>query len=190
MGSIAGRCTVLLGFVVTLLALPLGRAEAQIPAQIVRGEYLVTVMGCGDCHTPGYFHGKPDMTRNLGGSDVAFAIPGLGVFVPPNLTPDKETGLGKWTTDEIVTAVTTGKLPDGRMLAPIMPWRDFSRLKQSDALAIAAYLESLTPVKYAVPGPFNPGEKVDVSVMTLLRADTYNNLPEPVARPIAEGRNR
>jgi mono/diheme cytochrome c family protein len=78
-------------------------------------------LGCGDCHTPGYFLGKPDMARNLGGSDVGFAIPGLGVFVPPNLTPDKETGLGNRTAKQIVTAVTTGKTPDGRMLAPIMP---------------------------------------------------------------------
>jgi hypothetical protein len=63
---------------------------------VERGQYLVNFGGCFDCHTPGYFFGKPDMARYLGGSDVGFEIPGLGVFVGPNLTPDKETGLGTW----------------------------------------------------------------------------------------------
>ena len=58
------------------------------------GKYLVTISGCNDCHTPGYFFGKPDMSRFLGGSDVGFEIPGLGVFVGPNITPDRETGIG------------------------------------------------------------------------------------------------
>ena len=59
-------------------------------AEIARGKYLVTISGCNDCHTPGYFFGKPDMARFLGGSDVGFEIPGLGVFVGPNLTPDPD----------------------------------------------------------------------------------------------------
>jgi mono/diheme cytochrome c family protein len=62
--------------------------------QIARGEYLVALGGCEDCHTPGHSFGKPDMIRDLGGSDVGFEIPGLGVFVGPNLTPNKQTGLG------------------------------------------------------------------------------------------------
>ena len=74
-------------------------------AQIKRGEYLVTIGGCNDCHTPGYFFGKPDMSRFLGGSDVGFEIRGLGVFVSRNITPDKETGIGSWTREQIVTAI-------------------------------------------------------------------------------------
>src|SRR5262245_42293642 len=58
---------------------------------VARGKYLVTFGGCNDCHTPGYFFGKPDMGRQLGGSEVGFEIPGLGVFHGPNLTPDRET---------------------------------------------------------------------------------------------------
>ena len=69
----------------------------------------VRIHRCFDCHTPGYFFGKPDMARYLGGSDVGFEIPGLGVFVGPNLTPDKETGLGNWTSEQIVTALHTGR---------------------------------------------------------------------------------
>jgi mono/diheme cytochrome c family protein len=77
-------------------------------AEVERGKYLVTISGCNDCHTPGYFFGKPDMSRFLGGSDVGFEIPGLGVFVGPNITPDKETGIGSWTAEQIVTAIQTG----------------------------------------------------------------------------------
>ena len=114
------------------------------------------------------FFGKPDMARYLGGSDVGFEIPGLGVFVGPNLTPDKETGLGNWTSEQIVTALQTGVRPDGRTLAPIMPWRSFAKLTREDALAIAAYLKSLPPLKHKVPGPFGPNEKPTVFVMKVV----------------------
>ena len=121
---------------------PTGSAAAE-DKQVARGKYLVTLGGCNDCHTPGYFLGKPDMTRFLGGSDVGFAIPKVGVFVPPNLTPDAETGLGTWSKEQIVAAITKGKRPDGRELAPIMPWRALAHLTPSDAQAIAAYLKTL-----------------------------------------------
>ena len=72
------------------------------------------IAGCSDCHTPGALLGAPDMKRYLGGSDVGFAIPGEGVFVGENLTPDKETGLGAWTSEQIIAAIRTGKTPEGR----------------------------------------------------------------------------
>jgi mono/diheme cytochrome c family protein len=150
-----------------------GRAE---DAQLARGKYLVTLGSCTDCHTPGHLLGNPDMTRFLGGSDVGFAIPGLGTFVGRNLTPDKETGLGSWTREQIATAFTTGVRPDGRVLAPVMPWAAFSQLTKADALAIAAYLQSLPPVRREVPGPFGPNEKVSVFVMDVLPADMHNSL--------------
>jgi mono/diheme cytochrome c family protein len=159
-----------------------GAAETQVE----RGKYLVTIMGCTDCHTPGSFLGHPDMTRFLGGSDVGFAIPGLGVFPGRNLTPDPETGLGKWTTQQIVTAFTTGVRPDGRVLAPIMPYEDFKFLTKSDALAIAAYLKSLKPVKNAVPGPFGPSETPTTFVMTVVPGPVYASMPKPPA-PAAGG---
>jgi mono/diheme cytochrome c family protein len=149
------------------------------PSQVERGKYLVTMGGCSDCHTPGTFLGHPDMSRYLGGSDVGFAIPGLGVFAGRNLTPDKETGLGNWTTAQIVKAFTTGIRPDGRTLAPVMPYADFSHLTHADALAIAAYLKSLKPVKNAVAGPFGPNDKPTIFVFDVLPADVYNGLPKP-----------
>lgn len=151
---------------------------------VARGKYLVTVVGgCSDCHTPGALMGKPDMARLLGGSDVGFAIPGMGVFVPPNLTPDQETGLGKWSKQQIITAFTTGKRPDGRVLAPIMPWHELAHLKHQDALAIADYLKSLKPVRNPTPGPFGPGQKVSVFVMTVVPAQVYNGMPHPGGEP-------
>jgi mono/diheme cytochrome c family protein len=158
------------------LGLP-GKAAAE--SQINRGKYLVAFGGCNDCHTPGYFLGHPDNSKELGGSDVGFAIPSLGVFVGPNLTPDKETGLGRWTIDEIVAAITTGARPDGRILAPIMPWRGLSHLTPSDARAIAAYLKSIPAVKNQVPGPFGPGEKPSVLVHVIVPGDVYAAMPKP-----------
>jgi mono/diheme cytochrome c family protein len=161
--------------VVAIGDLVVGAARAQ-DAQLARGKYLVTLGGCTDCHTPGHLLGKPDVARFLGGSDVGFAVPGLGIFVGRNLTPDKETGLGLWTRDQIATAVTTGVRPDGRVLAPVMPWAAYAQLTKTDALAIAAYLQSLPTVKREVPGPFGPNEKVSVFVMDVLPADVHNTL--------------
>src|SRR5271168_5099129 len=114
--------------------------------QVERGKFLVNIIPCTDCHTPGSFFGKPDMSRYLGGSEVGFEVPGLGVFYGPNLTPDTETGLGNWTMEEIATATRTGARSDGRLLALPMPVESFKNLTQSDAMAIAAYLKTLPPI--------------------------------------------
>jgi mono/diheme cytochrome c family protein len=154
-------------------------AHAADQHQIARGKYLVTIGSCTDCHTPGHFFGKPDMSKFLGGSDVGFAIPQLGVFVGPNLTPDKATGLGKWTTAQIVTALTTGQTPEGRKLAPAMPYEAYAQLTKSDALAIAAYLKSLPPVSHQVPGPFGPKDTPTTFVMTIVPGSVYAHMPSP-----------
>ena len=152
----------------TLSALFASAAVQAADSPAKRGEYLVHIGGCGDCHTPGYFLGKPDLARYLGGSDVGFELPGLGTFVGPNLTPDGKTGLGAWSEEQIVTAIQTGQTPEGRILAPVMPWRDFAHLTKSDAFAIAAYLKSLKPVEHKVAGPFGPDEKATVFVMKVV----------------------
>ena len=152
-------------------------ARAADP-QVERGKYLVIVGGCTDCHTPGALHGKPDMTKYLGGSDVGFAGP-MGVFVGRNLTPDKATGLGDWTTQQIVEVLTTGVRPDGRILAPVMPWRALSQMTRPDVLAMVAYLKSLPPVNNKVPGPFGPGEIPTTLVMTALPGEVYAKMQKP-----------
>lgn len=159
------RYTVLLSLLCPMLQ-P-GTSHAEDDAAVARGQYLVRIGGCGDCHTPGYFLGKADTSRYLGGSDVGFRIP-PGTFVGPNLTPDDETGLGKWSIDEIATAITKGTRPDGRMLSEVMPWKDFAHLTDADAKAIAVYLKSLPPVSHKVPGPLGPEEKPNFPVLTVV----------------------
>ena len=170
----------------SLAALSVSSANAEpVETQLQRGKYLVSFSTCSNCHTPGSLLGHPDLTRFLAGSDVGYAIPELGIFVPPNLTPDKTTGLGDWTTQQIVTAITTGQRPDGRILAPIMPWRSLSHLTKSDATAIAVYLKSLPPVHNQVPGPLGLAQKPTVFVNVVLPADVYSSLPKAAGAPPA-----
>jgi len=176
--SVAAACCKQLLRTMALLALATGTTIAfpgnssADDAQIKRGQYLVTLGNCTDCHTPGHFFGKPDMARYLGGSEVGFEIPDLGIFHGPNLTPDQETGLGKWSADEIAAAITQGKRPDGRMLAPAMPWHAFANLTGEDTHAIVAFLKSLPQVKNKVPGPFSPNEKPTSFVMKIVPPET------------------
>ncbi len=161
-----------------LAASPILAGEACADdAQTQRGKYLVQIGGCSDCHTPGGMLGQPDMARYLGGSDVGFAIPGVGIYLGQNLTPDKETGLGAWSDDQIVAALRTGKRPDGRMLSEVMPYPSFAHLTDQDAQAIVAFLRSLPPIKNKVPGPFGPNDKASTFVSVVISAGQYNNLP-------------
>jgi Cytochrome c len=166
------------------LGLCLGSAHAA-SRQVARGKYLADIIPCTDCHTPGAFLGHPDMKRYLGGSEVGFAVPHLGVFYGSNLTPDNDTGLGKWTVEQIATAITDGKAPDGRKLGPPMPSEWFHHLTKADALAIAAYLKTLPPIKNKVPGPFGRTQKPVGFVMQVIPADQYMAAPAPAPAPAA-----
>ncbi|MEX2297674.1 MAG: cytochrome c, partial [Dongiaceae bacterium] len=108
-------------------------------------------MDCTGCHTPGALAGKPDLGRFLGGSDIGFHIPEVGILYPPNLTPDMETGIGSWSVQDIIAAVRTGVRPDGRELFPLMPWPSYGFLTDDDALALATYLKSLPAVSHQAP---------------------------------------
>jgi mono/diheme cytochrome c family protein len=174
-----------LGAVLALIVASCTQAPTQQDI-VARGRYLVTVMGCGDCHTPGYFLGMPDGSKMLAGSDVSFFLPAMGYFYPPNLTPDA-TGLGAWTGAQIVTAIRTGVRPDGRTLVAIMPWMDLASLTDSDANAIAAYLKSLRPIMNQVPPPtaadaMPPGPAMAVVAPPGL---TPVGLPPPAPPPVA-----
>ena len=142
-------------------------------------------MGCNDCHTPwkmGPRGPEPDMTRALTGhpSDIvmppppslppgpwtwmgaatntAFAGP-WGVSFTANLTPDPETGLGKWTADMFIAALRTGRHEGkGRPILPPMPAQMIAKLDDADLKAIFAYLQSLAPVSNRVPAPIDPPE--------------------------------
>ena len=149
-----------------LVAAGVAPAFAQA-ADVARGQYLATIMDCTGCHTGGALIGQPDPKRHLAGSEIGFAIPGLGVFYPPNLTSDRESGLGAWSAAQIVTAIRTGERPDGRMLAPVMPWQSYAKLTDADAAALAAYLKSLPPTAFQAPAPVGPDEKPSSPYLTL-----------------------
>lgn len=146
-------------FAAGLFALAAMVAPAAAQSLEERGAYLATIMDCTGCHTGGALAGQPDPALYLAGSDIGFALPGLGVFYPPNLTPDAETGLGRWSAEQIVHAVRTGERPDGRILAPIMPYHSYAKLTDADAAALVAYLKSLPAVSHKAPGPVGPEEK-------------------------------
>lgn len=132
---------------------------APKPDPVVRGRYLVTIMSCNDCHTPGFFYGAPDTLRRLSGSDLGWIGP-WGVVHARNLTPDSTTGIGSWTIEQIVTALRSGNTPDGTQLAVIMPWQNYSSiLDEDDAVAIASYLKSLPPVTHKNLDRIPPGQK-------------------------------
>jgi mono/diheme cytochrome c family protein len=153
-------------------------------ARIERGAYLVRTMGCNDCHTPlkmGPKGPEPDMSRALTGhpSDVvmppppptdgpwawhgaatntAFAGP-WGISYTANLTPDPETGLGKWTEEMFIATMRTGRHQGkGRAILPPMPYWMVGALNDEDIKSLFAYLQSLPPVKNRVPQPVDPTE--------------------------------
>ena len=135
-----------------------GMAKSPQHGNPIAGKYLVSVIPCTDCHTPGTFYGAPKMDKFLSGSDLGWVGP-WGVAHAANLTPDKETGIGNWTETQIVTAIRTGVRPDGRQLAAIMPWEVLAHLSDKDAYDIAAYLKSLPAVRHVVPKLQGPKEK-------------------------------
>ena len=153
--------------------------------RLERGSYLVSTMGCHDCHTPwktGPRGPEPDMTRALTGhpqdvvmppppalpvgawtwigaaTNTAFAGP-WGVSFTANLTPDKDTGLGAWTEDMFIATIRTGRHQGkGRPVLPPMPVQVYANLTDEDLKAVFAYLQSLAPVRNRVPAPIDPPE--------------------------------
>ena len=118
---------------------------AADPAAVARGEYLVTaVTACGACHgsrLSGSLAEDEGYAAPLTGGNQMSDI-GLSLYVP-NLTPDDETGLGRWTDGEILRAIRDGVGRDGHLLFPMMPFGSFQHLSDFDAGAIVAYLRTL-----------------------------------------------
>lgn len=133
--------------------------------QLGQGRYLVGLLGCGSCHTDGALVGAPNASRLLAGSDtgIAYTNPFIdsnpGVVYPPNLTPDMETGLGTWSMNRLVEMIRVGTTDHSARSIPVMPWPAFSTITTQDALAIAAYLKSLPPVRHRVPANVTRGQR-------------------------------
>lgn len=164
---------------------PVKPAGISLADQVAKGEYLVTVMGCGDCHSPKVMTAMgsvPDKLRLLSGhpaneqlppyekemlkSYVLFnmnntaAVGPWGTSFAANLTPDP-TGIGNWTEEQFIVAMKQGKwkgLENSRNLLPPMPWQSYSKLADKDLKAIFAYLKSIKPVNNAVPMAIPPAQ--------------------------------
>ena len=111
--------------------------ELQGAALVQRGEYLARAADCEACHT------APDGLPYAGG--LAFQTP-FGTLYSTNVTPDKETGIGKYSDAEFLDVLHKGVRPDGAKLYPAMPYPSYTYMTDTDALAIKAYLFSLSPV--------------------------------------------
>ena len=139
----------------TLIApLPLqgGQSDPQAFAQIERGRYLAVLSDCTSCHT------VPGSSQPFAGGR-AIETP-FGNILAPNITPDRETGIGAWSDDDFDAAVRQGVRPNGAKLYPAMPYNAFTKMSRNDVLAIRAYLNTVAPVRNAVvadalPFPFS-----------------------------------
>ena len=136
-----------------------GDIRAQAPsAGIERGRYLVeSILGCGNCHTPKAPTGEPITRLNLSGGGLSFSIPPF-TGTATNITPDRETGIGSWTDDEIKRAIVAGKRPNhGRLpnteLAVVMATSFFKAMTPSDLDAVVAYLRSIPAIRNEVAAP-------------------------------------
>ena len=131
-----GAC---LGFVALLAAGSATTAVAQTTVE--RGGYLVnTVMTCNNCHTPMGPNG-PQFDKALSGG-LRFNEPPFDV-TGSNLTPDPETGLGKWSDADIKRAITQGMRKDGSRLKPPMGYAYYARMTDGDLDAMIAYLRTV-----------------------------------------------
>jgi mono/diheme cytochrome c family protein len=114
-----------------------------------RGAYLMHgIVACGNCHTPKGPDGHPLSDQELSGGVVIDAP----VFhtVSPNITPDIDTGIGKWTDEQIINAIRNGKRPDGTTIGPPMPIGFYRNMSDTDVRAIVAYLRSVKPISHKV----------------------------------------
>lgn len=157
------------------------------PDQLVKkGEYLVNIMGCNDCHSPksmgpqgpqlipelilsGYPADRPVLKLEpaafkkgwvLLNGDLTSAAGPWGVSYAANLTSDP-TGIRSWTEENFKRAMKEGKfkgMPGGRTLLPPMPWQNFANITDEDVSAIFAYLKSTKPVRNVVPAAIPPDQ--------------------------------
>ncbi len=112
---------------------------------VVYGAYLAKLGHCMQCHTPIGADGKRDFADRLGAGGLSVDI-SWGSRVAANITPDPATGIGQWTDDQVMAALTHGTDKDGALLSPIMPWPYFQQMKPEDLKAIVAWLKTLKPV--------------------------------------------
>src|SRR6202035_4207803 len=153
------------------------RTFERTPQRLDRGRYIATSLsGCLYCHT---LHdwaapGTPMVAGMEGGGEVLPYSDLPGHIVAPNLTPDPETGAGRWTDDQPARAIREGVGHDGRALFPIMPYKHYHNMSDEDLASIVVYLRSLPPVHNQLP----PTEII-FPVKYLIRG-----APQPLSGPV------
>jgi mono/diheme cytochrome c family protein len=129
---------------------------AMTPERIARGKYIFeNLSDCDGCHSQHDFtrFDAPIVASGRGqGNVMSSIVKGLpGTVVAPNITPDPETGIGKWTDGEKIRAIREGVDNTGRALFPMMPYPNFKSMSDEDVEAVVAYMNSLPPVKNPLP---------------------------------------
>jgi mono/diheme cytochrome c family protein len=145
-------CATATSLFVALHPVAAGQSDPQDFTQVEKGRYLTTAADCTGCHT------VPGSHRSFAGGR-AIETP-FGNITSPNITSDRDTGIGAWSDDEFDAAVRKGVRPDGSRLYPAMPYTAYTKMSRDDVLAIRAYLNTVEPVRQAVvantlPFPFN-----------------------------------
>ena len=156
------------------------RRFTSSPERLARGKYLTeNVANCFACHSERDWSRDdvPVMPGTNGGGAPVFPLQDLpGNVYPPNITPDKETGAGNWTDDQLARAIREGIGYDGRALFPFMPYENFRYLSDEDLASMVVYLRSIPPVRRSVPKT-----ELIFPVKYLIRS-----APIPVTEPIPE----
>ncbi len=148
------------------------------PERLARGKYLTeNLMGCFECHGQRDWtkHDAPEIPGTKGAGVYPFLLDGLpGRVVPPNITPDPETGAGNWSDDTLARAIREGIGHDGRALFPLMGYPAFRHLSDEDLASVIVYVRSLPPVRNSLPKT-----EIIFPVKYLMRA-----VPEPLHAPV------
>ena len=155
------------------------RTFERTPQRLERGRYIATSLsGCLYCHTQHDWAapGTPMVAGMEGGGEV-LPYAGLpGRIVAPNLTPDPETGAGRWTDDQLARAIREGIGHDARALFPIMPYKHYHNMSDEDLASVVVYLRSLPPVHNQLPAT-----EIIFPVKYLIRS-----APEPVTAAVPD----
>ena len=155
------------------------RTFERTPERLARGRYLVENLGCFECHGEHEWtkHDAPLIEGTRGAGYADFPLAGLpGRVIPPNITPDPETGAGNWTDDMLARAIREGIGHDGRALFPFMPYPDMGQMSDEDLASVIVYLRSIPPIRKALPKT-----EIIFPVKYLMRG-----APQPITEPVPQ----
>ena len=134
------RLALVLAMTLLFAPRPVAAQPQPSPAEVARGRYIFGATGGCGCHT------VPKQAANAGGRryDGPF-----GTVYSTNITPDRQTGIGGWTDEQIVTAIRLGRRPNGERLVPVHPFTVFNGMAAEDLKALVGFLRTVTPVNRA-----------------------------------------